>query len=86
MTAKILKENRRIVSRTTVHHLTDELLNTPTHKASRVEFEKAIEVIMGDSFAPAEFPIDVAYEINEFSLVPLHMSCTRMNSRRMSSC
>ena len=53
MTAKVLKDNRRIVSRTTIHHLTDELLNSPTHKASRVEFYKAIEAIMGDSVAPA---------------------------------
>ena len=66
MTAKILKQNGHIVSRTTVHHLTDELLNSPTDKTSRVEFDKSIEAIMGDSVAPADFPIDVAYELNEF--------------------
>ena len=66
MTGKILKEDGQIVSRTTVHHLTDELLNSPTHKDSRVEFYKAIEAIMGDSVAPADFPIDVAYELNAF--------------------
>ena len=59
MTAKILKENRRIVSRTTVRHLTGGILNSPTHKASRVEFDKAIEAIMGDIFAPSDLPIDV---------------------------
>ena len=42
MTAKILKENGRIFSINRVHHLTDELLNSPTNKASRVEFDKAI--------------------------------------------
>ena len=66
MMAKILKDNGRIVSRTTVHHLTDKLLNSPTHKSSRVEFDKAIEAIMGDSVAPTDFPIDVAYDLNEF--------------------
>ena len=66
MTAKILKENGRIVSRTTVHHLADELLNSSTHKASRVEFDKAIKDIMGDSVTPADLPIDVAYDLNEF--------------------
>ena len=66
MTAKILKENGRIVSRTTIHHLTDELLNSPTHKASHIEFDKTIEAIMEDSVAPADFPIDVAYDLNEF--------------------
>ena len=65
MTLKILKENGRIVSRTTVHHLTDELLNIPTHKYSRVEFDKAVEPIMGDSVAKSDFSIDVAYDLNE---------------------
>ena len=66
MTAKILKKNGWIVSRTTVHHITDELLNSPTHKVSRVEFDKAIEAIMGDSVAPKDFPTDVAFDLNEF--------------------
>ena len=49
-----------------VHHLTDELLNRPKHKASRVEFDEAIEAIMGDIVAPANFTIDVAYNLKEF--------------------
>ena len=56
----------RIVSRTTVHHLTDELLNSLTHKTSRFGFDKAIEAIMVDSVAPADLPIDVPYDLNEF--------------------
>ena len=66
MTEKILKEKGLIVYRTMVHHITDELINSPTHKASCVEFDKAIKVIMGDSVAPADFPINVAYDLHEF--------------------
>ena len=77
MTAKILKENGHIVSRTTVHHLTDELLDSTTHKASRIEFDKATEAIMGDIVVPADFPINAAYDLNEFQemdqfSIPIH--------------
>jgi len=58
LTAKILKSNGQFVCRSTLRHLTDEELQSPSHLKMRQDFDSSITTYLGPAATAADFPAE----------------------------
>ena len=78
LTAKILKPNGQYVCRSTLWHLDDNEQNSEVPKANRLEFDQAIEGILGTAAKLTDFdehdltPENIHYEGDANSIDPDH--------------
>jgi len=67
MTAKILKQNRQFVCRSTLRHLSIEKLDSPVHAATRTHFDNMIVERIGPNSTPGDFDAeDLTPEMHHF--------------------